>query len=499
MRQSGILLHLTSLPSPGGIGTLGKEAYEFVDFLVEAGMNIWQVLPISPTGFGDSPYQSVSTFAGNPLLIDLPTLMEEGLMPEAPLQEFGEQPDSVNYGELVQGKTQLLKQAFEYSREKLGKELNAFRRKQPWVKDYALFSAIKEHFNLISWMEWPDEDIRMRKRAALKRYGDMLKDEVDYYTFIQYLFFKQWYQLKTYANQKGIKLFGDMPIYTAEDSADVWTNPKVFQLDAQHRPVRVAGVPPDYFSRDGQRWGNPLYDWKYLKETGYEWWLTRLKAMGEIYDMVRVDHFIGFANYYSIPAKEKTARNGVWRLGPGKAFFRVVKKELPHLQIVAEDLGAVNDRVISLLDFCGYPGMKVLSFAFSGNPADPHLPQNYTENCVVYTGTHDNSTVLGWLAGASDKDKHIAYKILGITEKDSFAQAMVRTALLSRADTCVLPMQDILELPDTARMNIPSTIGGLNWRWRMLKGQADAKLAGRLKSLNILAGRGLNDVPDSKK
>lgn len=499
MRQSGILLHLTSLPSPGGIGTLGKEAYAFVDFLVESGMSIWQVLPISPTGFGDSPYQSVSTFAGNPLLIDLPTLIKEGLMPKVPLKTFGDTPDSVEYGDLVAGKTLLLKQAFAYSREKIQKELYIFRRRQPWVKDYALFSAIKEHFNLISWMDWPDEDIRMRKRAALKHYEELLEDTIAYYTFVQYLFFKQWFALKKYANQRGVKLFGDMPIYTAEDSADVWKNPKVFQLDLKHRPLRVAGVPPDYFSSDGQRWGNPLYDWKYLKETGYKWWLKRLKAMGEIYDMVRVDHFIGFANYYSIPAKEKTARNGVWKLGPGKNFFRVVKKELPHLQIVAEDLGAVTDKVVSLLEFCGYPGMKVLSFAFSGNPADPHLPQNYHENSVVYTGTHDNSTVMGWLKGASERDRHMAFKILGITEQDNFAKAMVRAAMLSGADTCVLPMQDILELPDSARMNIPSTIGGINWRWRMLEGQADTKLAGRLKSLNILAGRGMMTPENSTK
>lgn len=489
MRQSGILLHITSLPSPGGIGTLGKEAYQFVDFLCQAGMNIWQVLPISPTGFGDSPYQSVSTFAGNPLLIDLPTLMEEGLMPQMELSE-SEDKGQVDYGDIVHSKTLLLKKAFAFSRDKVQKELAAFQRKQPWVKDYALFSAIKEHFDLISWMQWPDEDIRMRKKAALQRYSEMLKDKVEYYIYLQYLFFLQWNKLKKYANHKGVKLFGDMPIYTAEDSADVWKNPKVFQLDAHHRPVKVAGVPPDYFSSDGQRWGNPLYDWKYLKETGYKWWLKRLAAMGEIYDMVRVDHFIGFANYYAIPAKEDTARNGVWKLGPGKAFFRVVKKELPHLQIVAEDLGAVTDKVVSLLKFCGYPGMKVLSFAFSGNPADPHLPQNYHENAVVYTGTHDNTTVLGWLAGASEQEKHIAFKILGIAPQDNFAAAMVRAAMLSRADTCVLPMQDILELPDSARMNIPSTIGSLNWRWRMLPGQADDKLAGRLKGLNILAGRG---------
>ena len=490
MRQSGILLHLTSLPSPGGIGTLGREAYAFADFLAGAGMSVWQVLPISPTGFGDSPYQSVSTFAGNPLLIDFRMMMDEGFLPQRvlPFAE-DEDPAKVDYGRVVEEKTALLKEAFAYSGKKIKKQLNEFRAKEPWVNDYALFSAVKEHFGLVSLMQWPDEDIRLRKPEALEAYGKKLKSSVDYYVFIQYLFFKQWYALKAYANRKGIQLFGDMPIYTAEDSCDVWAHPEVFQLDRQRRPTHIAGVPPDYFSATGQRWGNPLYNWARLKKDGYKWWLNRLRAMGSIYDIVRVDHFIGFANYYSIPASEETAQHGVWEAGPGQDFFTHVKQELPNLRIVAEDLGAVNEKVLNLMRFTGYPGMKVLCFAFSGNPADPYLPQNYPENCVVYTGTHDNSTVKGWFNGASDGEKAFARKILGISEHDDISSAMVRAALLSRGDTCVLPMQDILGLDDGARMNIPSTIGGLNWRWRMTGDQMTDTLMGRLKTLNLLAGR----------
>ena len=489
MRQSGILLHITSLPSPGGIGTLGADAYHFVDFLEQSGMKVWQVLPISPTGFGDSPYQSVSTFAGNPLLIDLPTLIEEGLLPEEEVTDEPEDAGRVDFGHIVNAKTEVLKRAFAFSKAKMGERLERFKKEQPWAADYALFSAIKEHFGSISWIDWPDEDIRMRKKATLKKYAAQLKDSAEYYVFIQYLFFRQWHKLKEYANERGILLFGDIPIYTAEDSADVWKNPQVFQVDEHHRPLHIAGVPPDYFSEDGQRWGNHLYDWAYLKKTDYGWWVDRLKFMGDIYDILRVDHFIGFANYYSIPAKDESARNGVWINGPGRSFFKIVKKELPDLRIVAEDLGAVNERVTSLLEYCGYPGMKVMAFGFSGNPADPHLPQNYKENCVVYTGTHDNSTALGWLRSAGSTQRQYAFRILGISRDEEFSDAMVRAALMSRGKMCVLPMQDILGLSDEARMNIPSTIGGRNWQWRMLPGDTNDALAGKLKALNILTGR----------
>ncbi|MDO5021888.1 MAG: 4-alpha-glucanotransferase [Eubacteriales bacterium] len=497
MRKSGILLHITSLPTKGGIGTIGKEAYDFVDFLNKSGMSVWQILPVSPTGFGDSPYQSVSTYAGNPLLIDLELLKEEGLIDSIdPMED--EEPDRVDYGRVVEHKTQVLKEAFKVSYKKCEKEVQKFIHKNAWVKDYALFSAVKEHFGMISWMSWPDEDIRMRRRDALNHYKNLLKESVNYYIFVQYLFFKQWFALKNYANKKGVRLFGDMPIYVAEDSADVWTNPKVFQLDKNRRPTFIAGVPPDYFSMDGQRWGNPLYDWEYLKETNFRWWIKRLKAMNQIYDILRVDHFIGFANYYSIPADEETAKNGKWKIAPGKAFFKAVKQELPNMDIVAEDLGAVNKRVQDLLKYCGYPGMKVLSFAFSGDPHDPHLPQNYEENFVVYTGTHDNTTAEGWYQAASEGQRALADKLLRRQPWQSFSYTMCREAMMSKADTCVLPMQDILSLPDTARMNIPSTIGGLNWRWRLLPGQFNDTLADKILSLNIMAGRAFNETKEQK-
>lgn len=488
MRHSGILLHLTSLPSPGGIGTLGRAAYDFVDFLSASGMDIWQVLPISPTGFGDSPYQSVSAYAGNPLLIDLDQMQADGLMEKGEAMPAPARENGVDYATVVAAKTALLKKAFLYARPKVESELLRFREENFWAADYALFSAVKEYFGLISWMEWPDEKLRMRDEETLRRYEALLQNEIDYYIFIQWVFFKQWFALKKYANKKGVSIFGDMPIYTAEDSADVWTNPKVFQLDERHRPTRVAGVPPDYFSVDGQRWGNPLYDWAYLKSTGYEWWLKRLKVMGDIYDIVRVDHFIGFANYYAIDASEPTARRGVWEPGGGRDFFRAVKDRLPHLNVVAEDLGVVNQTVLDLMAFCGYPGMKILTFAFSGDPGNPNLPQNYPENCVVYTGTHDNSTVSGWIRGMPDHEKDFACKVLSCG-REELGRAMARAAVLSRADTCILPMQDILGLDDSARMNIPSTIGGINWQWRMLPGDASEELAGRLLTLNILAGR----------
>lgn len=490
MRQSGILLHLTSLPSKGGIGTMGKEAYEFVDFLSRAGMTIWQVLPVSPTGFGDSPYQSVSAFAGNPLLIDLDRLIEQGFLPRGTaLPEEPHDPSKVDYGRVVQEKNALLKQAFDDSHARVAKELNAFRQRETWVEDYALFSAVKEHFGLASWMEWADEAIRLRDEKAMRHYRALLKDSVDYYIFLQYLFFEQWYALKSYANQKGILIFGDMPIYTAEDSCDVWAHPDVFQLDLARRPVRIAGVPPDYFSVTGQRWGNPLYNWEALKKTDYAWWIERLRAMGRIYDIVRIDHFIGFANYYAIPASEETAQHGVWEDAPGEDFFTCVQEKLPHLRIVAEDLGAVNEKVLSLMRFTGYPGMKILCFGFSGSPADPNLPQNYPLNCVVYTGTHDNSTVKGWFECLSDSQRHLVRQYLAIGPEEDVPTAMVRAAMLSRADTCVLPMQDLLGLDDNARMNIPSTIGGNNWRWRMTLDQATPALADRLRALNILSAR----------
>lgn len=490
MRQSGILLHITSLPSKGGIGTLGKDAYEFVDFLVESGMSVWQVLPVSPTGFGDSPYQSVSSFAGNPLLIDFELLEKDGLTPPD-FKWLGEvsDPEMVDYGVVVPQKDALLRKVYAYSGKRLKNEIAAFRKEQTWVEDYALFSAIKQHFGLISWMEWPDQAIRHREEAAMKHYQELLEDEVNYYIFIQYLFYRQWFSLKTYANGKGIDIFGDMPIYCAEDSADVWCAPEMFQLNKNLKPTRVSGCPPDAFSTDGQRWGNPLYNWRNMQKTNFAWWIERLKGMGELYDIIRIDHFIGFANYYSIPAKEKTARIGKWIPAPGRQLFKQVKEQLPNLRVVAEDLGVMSQRVYNLLHYCGYPGMKIMMFGFYGDPASESYPQNFPQNCVVYTGTHDNETLVGFLKQQSEKQINLMKKLLKVETAKQIPDAMLDAGLMSRADMCVYPMQDILELDNSARMNIPSTIGGRNWRWRMLPGAASAKQASRLLKKNILSGR----------
>ena len=484
MRQSGILLHISSLPGPEGIGSMGKNAYQFVDFLKASGMNIWQVLPVSPTGYGESPYQSFSSFAGNPLLIDLDTLRQEGLLRDKNSYE-DKDPQHIDYRSLISYKTGMLQRAYQQSKDALQAELAVFRTRQMrWLEDYALFYAIKMNFGGGSWMDWPDEAIRKRQPQALEKYRQMLSQAIDYQIFVQYLFFRQWYQLKAYANARDIQLFGDMPIYVAMDSADCWANSGAFQLDLDRRPSMVAGVPPDYFSQDGQLWGNPLYNWKALKKNKYTWWIDRLRAMGELYDLIRVDHFIGFANYYAVPHTASTARYGGWRPGPERHFFQVVKKELPQLKIIAEDLGAVNERVRKLLRYCGYPGMHVLSFAFSGSRDNSHLPQSCKKNAVYYTGTHDNNTLQGWWHTAGPREKAQARAVLGITNDSELNQAMIRTVLSSPANRAMLPMQDILGLDGRARMNMPGTLGG-NWQWRMPQEAMSNDLAAWLRTLNI--------------
>ncbi len=485
MRSSGILLHLTSLPSPDGIGSLGKQAFEFADFLRAAGMRVWQMLPATPTGYGESPYQSFSAFAGNPFLIDLRTLEEEGILRPEAWPDQPQDPEQADYAAVIRDKDAYLRLAYRQSGERMKRSLSRFRRQEKaWLEDYALFMAVKRHFGNVSWMDWPDESIRMRSAEALKKYRELFAGEVDFHVFVQYLFFRQWRTLKRYANRRGILLFGDIPIYAAMDSADAWASADVFQLDKRHhRPLQVAGVPPDYFSGDGQLWGNPLYNWKRLRETGYAWWLGRLEAMGRQYDMLRIDHFIGFANFYAVPFGEKTARNGRWKPAPGRDFFRVVKERLPELKIVAEDLGAVNDRVARLLRFCGYPGMKVLSFAFSGGDDNEHLPANHPPNCVAYTGTHDNNTTLGWWNLAREDERTRAAKVLGLSMDGDICDAMIDAALGSGADTAILPMQDILKLPERARMNTPGTLGG-NWQWRMRGDALTPRLAQGLRALN---------------
>lgn len=489
MRRSGILMHISSLPGPGGIGSLGKEAYAFADFLKASGMAVWQVLPLGPTGYGESPYQSSSVFAGNPMLISCAALREAGLVAYDDGEEFtADDPERVDYPAVRENKEKLLRRCFAQSEGKLQKELADFRRENPWVEDFALFTALKARYGGVMWTKWPDREVRRRQPAALERCRRELDGEIRYHLFCQYLFFRQWFALKRYCNGLGIRLFGDMPIYVAEDSADTWTHPEAFQLDGEGVPKRVAGVPPDFFSADGQLWGNPLYRWFSLRLHGYGWWVERMAAMAKMYDIVRIDHFIGFANYYSVPQGAPNARTGKWVIGPGKSLFRTLEKKIPGLNIVAEDLGCVNDRVRRLLTAVGYPGMRVLSFGFGGGADNPHLPANYVTNSVVYTGTHDNDTVRGWIDTADDTALAQARQLLGFDKPEDGPAAFVRAVLASRADTAMIPMQDVLGLGGWARMNRPGTIGN-NWLWRMAPGAATPELAQRLRRENEATNR----------
>ena len=489
MRSSGVLMHITSLPSPGGIGTLGQEAYDFTDFLQASGFRIWQVLPVGPTGYGESPYQSGSVFAGNPLLISCRTLRNEKLLTYEDEEEYvPADPEKVDYEAVRKNKEMLLRRCFVESAGKMEHRLNLFRSEHPWVTDYALFTALKDHFGGIMFSSWPDKDIIRRKPEAIAKYTELLKDDISYHIFCQYLFRRQWFELKKYCNEKGILLFGDMPIYVAEDSADTWTRPEIFQLDRNRIPKRVAGVPPDYFSETGQLWGNPLYRWKKLRRHGYDWWVSRMKNMADMYDMVRIDHFVGFANYYSVRHGMPDARKGKWIIGPGKDLFRTLQQEVPGIRIIAEDLGCVNDRVRDLLDWCGYPGMKVLTFGFDGDESNPHFPGNYLQNTVAYTGTHDNNTVMGWVETASKEALDLAMKTLDFKKPEEAADAFIRGLLMGPCDTAIIPMQDILHLGSEARMNYPGTTGG-NWLWRMKPDALSLDLSMKYSMLNAEANR----------
>lgn len=489
MRASGILMHITSLPSPGGMGDLGKEAYSFADFLHSAGVKIWQVLPIGPTGYGESPYQSASAFAGNPMMISLHTLRDQGLVSFEDGEIFvPADPEKADFEGARRNKTQLLRRAFAQSGQRLKPEINAFRRENPWADDFALFSAVKSHFGGRMWTQWPDRGIRNRCLFSLWKYRVLLRQEIDFHLFCQFLFMRQWFSLKRYCNDRGIRLFGDMPIYVAEDSADTWTHPEVFQLDKNRIPTRVAGVPPDLFSEDGQLWGNPLYRWDYLKKKGYFWWVDRMRSMARLYDLIRIDHFIGFSHYYSIPYGAPNARGGKWVEGPGRALFETLQAQIPEMHIVAEDLGEVNDDVRALMKWTGYPGMKVLSFGFDGDESNPHHPSHYEGNTVIYTGTHDNDTVLGWAQKADPRVLARAEKTLGFKGAPQAPAAFVRCVLNSAGDTAVIPMQDLLGLGPEARMNLPGTIGG-NWLWRLKPGAASPELAEKLYQMNRESNR----------
>ena len=457
-----------SLPSQYGIGCFSKEAYQFVDFLKESGQTYWQILPLGPTGYGDSPYQAFSTFAGNPYFIDLNDLAERGYIDKEELEtyDFGGNEEYIDYEKLYTSRFQVLRKAYANSHIADDCKFKAFCDKNDyWLTDYALYMAIKGTMDNQSYDRWPDE-LRTRKQNALKAFADKNTDEILFYKFQQYMFYEQWMRLKKYANENGIEIIGDIPIYVALDSADTWSNPSLFQFDNEGKPKAVAGCPPDAFSETGQLWGNPLYDWEYHRKTGYDWWLKRIAYCFELYDVVRIDHFRGFDEYYAIPYGDKTAEFGHWEKGPGYDLFKEMKEKLGDKHVIAEDLGFLTKSVIRLLKRTGYPGMKVLQFAFDASGESNYLPHNYDKNCVVYTGTHDNDTTPGWYAEMPANDKKFAKQYLNFKGNKSCELHFIRAALASVAETAIIPMQDYIGAGSEARINHPSTIGA-NWKWRM--------------------------------
>ena len=490
MRASGILLPVSAIPSRFGIGTFSKEAYEFVDFLAQAGQRYWQILPLGPTGYGDSPYQSFSTFAGNPYYIDLEQLIEKGWLTEADCEnvDYGSHEAYVDYEKIYFSRFKVLFKAFQNSRIEKDPEFVAFiSENKVWLEDYALYMAIKDSKGGISWAEW-EEDIKLREEKSLLIYKEELKEQVLFYQFQQFLFQKQWMKLKEYANEKGILIVGDIPIYVAFDSADTWANPELFQLDEACIPVAVAGCPPDAFSATGQLWGNPLYRWDYHKETGFAWWLRRMEHSFKLYDVVRIDHFRGFDEYYAIPYGDQTAEFGHWEQGPGYDLFKTMKEKLGNKPVIAEDLGFLTPSVLKLVKKTGYPGMKILQFAFDASETSSYLPHNYQANSVVYTGTHDNDTTLGWFKQLNRHDRAFAKKYLDIRSNKEIEWKFIRAALSCVSDMAIIPMQDYLGLGSEARINTPSTLGD-NWKWRMVQGQLGEELALKIYDTCKLYGR----------
>ncbi len=493
-RSSGILLHPTSLPGKYGIGSLGKEAYKFVDFLKKANQKLWQIFPLGPTGYGDSPYQCFSTFAGNPYLIDFDLLIEQNLLTEEDLKDvdFGGNEESVDYGAIYNQKYPLLRKAYENFKtngnDDLKGKLDAFKAENSdWLNDYSLFISLKNHFNGLPWTEWP-HDIKVREEAAVNKYREELADEIEYNNFIQCLFFDQWNNVKKYANDNGIKVIGDIPIFVAVDSSDAWANPEIFLFDPELKPVKVAGVPPDYFSATGQLWGNPLYDWNKLKELNYKWWVDRVRANLSTCDIIRIDHFRGFDEYWAVPFGDDTAVNGQWVKGPGIDLFNKIKEELGSLPIIAEDLGFMTQGVIDLRESTGFPGMKILGFAFDSNEENEYLPHTYTKNCVVYTGTHDNDTLMGWFTKAKEEDRQFARDYLHSQSDDEIYWDALRGAWGSVANMAIAPIQDFLGLGSEARINTPGIASG-NWQWRLKDGVLTDELAERIAKLTKVYSR----------
>ena len=489
-RSSGILLPISALPSPHGIGTLGREAYAFADFLHAAGQKYWQLLPLGPTSYGDSPYQSFSTFAGNPYFIDLDLLAEDGLLDPAGLDaaDWGAQPRYVDYGKIYDARFTILRKAFQKGYPRDREAVAAFRRENKWLENYALYMAVKSHFGMKSWLEWPDEGIRLRKPEALSRYRRELAADVDFYAYLQYLFFQQWNALRDYIHSLDIQIIGDMPIYVAMDSADVWAEPEFFQLGEDLVPTEVSGVPPDYFTADGQLWGNPLYDYDRMKKDGYGWWIRRVEGAGRLFDVIRIDHVRGMESYWAVPYGETTAKNGRWRKGPGMDLVGTLTSWFHDLQFIAEDLGFLTPAVHELLEQSELPGMKVLEFAFDTREPSNYLPHTYGRHCVCYVGTHDNETVMQWREQADRSSVTMARKYLGLNEAEGFHWGMIRGGMSSVADTFVVQMQDCLGLGAEGRMNTPGTPSG-NWQWRLLPGEASPALAKKLFLYTRMYGR----------
>lgn len=491
-RCAGVLLHPTSLPGIYGIGELGEEAYRFVRWLAKAGQRIWQILPLGPTGYADSPYAAFSAFAGNPMLVSVQRLFDEGLLTGEDFADYPALPaHRVDYGRLIPAKMALLRRAFERWRSQATDSQRAqfqkFCEEQArWLEDFALFMALKARHQDRAWIEW-EEGFALRRPNALQYARQHLAEEIDFHRFVQYLFFQQWFALKRYANQQGVRILGDMPIFVALDSADVWAQPDLFWLDRRGEPLYVAGVPPDYFSPTGQRWGNPLYRWSVMRAQGYRWWVDRFRWTLQLVDIVRVDHFRGFAAYWRVPASEPTAVNGKWVRAPGKRLFQILLSELGPLPVVAEDLGFITPDVVRLRVGLGFPGMRVLQFAFDGNPDNPYLPYNYDPNTVVYTGTHDNNTVVGWFHSLEEGLRALVSEYIGHVG-EGIHWGMIRLAYSSVARVAIVPLQDWLGLGSEARMNVPGTTEG-NWQWRCTWEPLTEELAHAMRKLCALYGR----------
>ena len=491
-RCSAILMPISSLPSPYGIGSFGKAAYDFADFLHAAGQTCWQVLPLGPTSYGDSPYQSPSTFAGNPYFIDLDTLVEEGLLlpEEVAAHAWGDDPRNVDYAAIYNARFDVLARAKARGWERDREAVAAFQAEQAgWLPDYALFMALKRHFGMKSWLDWPDEDARLRRPEALEHWREALREDVEQFTYLQFLFFRQWTALKQYVNDLGIKFIGDLPIYVALDSADVWADPGLFQLDARGFPTEVSGVPPDYFNEDGQLWGNPLYNYDAMERDGFGWWIRRVDGARRMFDVIRIDHFRGFESYWAVPYGDATARRGRWVKGPGMKLVGVLTGWFRDIEFIAEDLGYATPEVAKLLKDSGMPGMKVLEFAFGPDGQSDHLPHRHTFNTTCYTATHDNAPLALWKkTEATRKELAFAKAYGGFGAGRDFNDGVIRLGMRSPAKLFVAQMQDWLELAEGCRMNTPGTLGG-NWTWRALPGEADPALAKRIREITRVFDR----------